>query len=140
MSIKVNKENIPTKLSAEKAKPQESDLKYIPDPYKKIAKGMEKQFAEFMISQMEKSTGSKAKDSASQYYKSLMTSERAEVMASKDQGMGLQQVILDQIYPKWKRTPLSYNNYLKQIESQVIRRNNIEIPESRPIQEEAANE
>ncbi len=93
------------------------DSKYIPEEYKNFAKGMEKQFAEMMIEQMndsvlkdEESEG----NSATKYYESIMNSERADIMTTKDGGLGVQKMILEQLYPKSKRNQLTYNGYLAQ--------------------------
>jgi Rod binding domain-containing protein len=79
---------------------------------------MEQQFAEFMLTQMNKAVGENdAEDSnGMDYYKSLQTSERAKAM-SKQNNLGLQNVILDQIYPKRMRNELA----LKQYEAQADR-------------------
>ena len=107
-----------------------NDEQYIPDEYKKFAHGMEKQFVEFMIDQMKKTVpGQEKDDSATKYYKSLMNSERAEVMSSKNGGMGVKTMILDQIYPKNKRSKFAYNQYLKMKNDQqkTLGRNEINI-------------
>lgn len=108
-----------------------NDEKYIPDPYKKVATGMEKQFAEFMIQQMRKTTGEEKGSSAQDYYKGMMDSERAKAMSSGD-GIGLKKMILDQIYPKRLRNKLAYQAYENQIN---------QIPRSRSTAtQEAPNE
>ena len=69
-------------------------------PIGKVARGMEQQFVEFMINEMEKTSGKKENSMAGNYYKSLMNTERAKTMTEVDGGMGLQEMILEQIYPK----------------------------------------
>lgn len=88
---------------------------YIPKQYKEVAENMESQFAEAMLNQMNQTTGaSDEEDTGMNYYKSLETSERAKMM-SKQNNLGLQPIILDQIYPKRLRT----ESALKQYESQA---------------------
>jgi Rod binding domain-containing protein len=145
LSISTIKENIPLPVNKQEkknhSKPELVDgYDYIPDPYKKVATGMEKQFAEFMITQMESSTGAKETNSGAKYYKSLMNSERADMMASKDQGMGLQKVILDQIYPERMRTKLAYNQFLAQQDSRIIRKNEVQMTKPNVKGQETSNE
>ena len=117
MDIKAVKQNIPLNSP----KKVIDDSQYIPEPYKKVAKGMESQFAQFMLAQMEKTIHhSKPESSAEKYYKSLLTQHRAEKM-SDNKGLGIQEMILKQIYPKRLRNPLTYNAY-KQRENSLIHR------------------
>lgn len=105
-----------------------SNEQFIPDPYKKVAKGMEEQFANFMLEEMNKTTNeAEGQDSASQYYKSLMTGERAKAMAESSQGgLGLQKIILDQIYPQRLRNKIAYDNFNAR-ENAQMNRNRIEM-------------
>lgn len=145
LSISTINKNIPLAVEKEqKNRPSKPDLvedyKYIPNPYKKVASGMEKQFAEFMITQMQNSTGATDGNSASKYYKSLLNSERAEIMATKDQGLGLQKVILDQIYPERMRTPLAYKQFLAQQDARLIKKNDVQMTNPNTESKELKNE
>jgi len=116
--------------NAKKAAPG-NDHKYIPDPYKNVAKGMEKQFAEFMVKQMNKTVGGPEDEgTGTNYYKSLLTSERANAMTENGGGLGLQNVILDQIYPQRMRNEFAYNRYLAQKEASQIKRAKIDMHQS----------
>lgn len=94
------------------------DRQYIPQKFKDVAQNMEQQFAEYMISQMNKAVDATEPDESAgmDYYKGLQTTEQAKIMAAKD-NLGLQNVILDQIYPKRMRTEMA----LKQYEAQADR-------------------
>lgn len=92
--------------------------RYIPKPYIETAQSMEQQFAEFMLEQMQKTTGQEG-DTASDYYKSLQRTEQAEQMAQSGSGLGIQDLILDQIYPKSRRSEMAYNAYKQQQEAQM---------------------
>ena len=83
--------------------PVEQERRHIPDAYKKVAQGMEQQFVEFMINEMEKTSGKTDSSMAGNYYKSLLNTERVKTMTEVNGGMGLQEMILDQIYPKQMR-------------------------------------
>ncbi len=90
------------------------DRKFIPRQFQDVAESMEAQFAESMLKQMNQTVNeSPDEDSGMDFYKSLQTSERAKMM-SKQNNLGLQNVILDQIYPKRLRNEMG----LKQYESQ----------------------
>ena len=87
---------------------------YIPKEFRKVAREMEKQFLEFMIEQMSRTSNSeKPSSTAMSYYKGLLLGKRADIMSRHHGGMGLQELILDQIYPKEKRNKSFYDAYLK---------------------------
>lgn len=91
------------------------DRKYIPKQYQNVAESMEAQFAKEMIEQMNQTVDeAPGEDSGMDYYKSLQTQERAKMMA-KQNNLGLQNLILDQIYPKRLRNEMA----LKQYEAQA---------------------
>ncbi len=92
------------------------DRQYIPKQFKEVAQNMEQNFAEYMLSQMNKAVDSNESEESTgmDYYKGLQTSEQAKIMAMKN-NLGLQDVILDQIYPKRMRNEMA----LKQYEAQV---------------------
>lgn len=112
--------------SSNKRPLSEDDTKYIPRPFREVAEGMEKQFAEFMINQMKKTSGESEGDSGMSYYKSLLTSERANSMTQNNGGLGLQKLILDQVYPKRFRNPQAYAQYEAQGNANVIKKSKIE--------------
>jgi Rod binding domain-containing protein len=92
------------------------DRQYIPEQFKEVAASMEQQFAEMMIDQMSRTVGEESSGEdgmASEYYKSLQKSERAKAM-TKQNDLGLQNVILDQIYPKRMRNELALKQYQAQ--------------------------
>lgn len=94
------------------------DTQYIPKQYKEVAESMEQQFAEYMLQQMNRTVGEEETDSSGgmDYYKSLQTTERAKAMAQQN-NLGLQNMILNQIYPKRLRNEMA----LKQYEAQANR-------------------
>lgn len=90
------------------------DRRYIPKQFQDVAESMETQFAETMVKQMNQTIDEPASDdSGMDYYKSLQTTERAKMMA-KQNNLGLQTVILDQIYPKRLRNEMALKQYEKQ--------------------------
>lgn len=71
------------------------------EPYQKIAKGMEKQFSNFLINEMRKTVIQTNPDQHEmKFYRSLLDSEYADVMSSKGKGLGIQDLILKQILPQ----------------------------------------
>lgn len=106
----------------QRSQTQDSSLKYVPKKYKEFARGMEKQFAQFMVEQMNKTSGAKEGGTGEQYYKSLLVSERSDMLTKKDGGLGLQKLILNQIYPNHKRNKFVHQQYQAQMEqSKIIR-------------------
>jgi|GEM_PF-6448568 Rod binding domain-containing protein len=117
--LKTN-ESLQHSQSLERAqkKADANSKRHIPEPYLKTAQSMEQQFAEFMLQQMQKTTGSD-NDTASDYYKSLQRTEQAEQMAQTGKGLGIQDLILDQIYPKSRRSEMAHNAYKQQQAAQM---------------------
>lgn len=105
----------------------EDDSKYIPDEYKNVAKGMESQFAELMLAQMEQTAtlGEEDNSTANGIYKNWMNSERSKIMTNSSNKLGIQDLVLDEIYPKKFRNQLSFNHYQKmqQQKLDMIKRN-----------------
>jgi len=93
------------------------DRRFIPKPYLETAQNIEQQFAEYMLNEMNKSIAKSESDSApgADYYEALKTTEQAKIMASQNQ-LGLQNVILDQIYPKRMRNEMALRQYEMQAE------------------------
>ena len=74
--------------------------KNVPKAYKEIAVGMEKQFIRHMIDEMQKTVQSQEPEGpGSKYYKSLLADKRSDIMAQVENGIGLKEIILDQIVP-----------------------------------------
>ncbi|MBT3234807.1 MAG: hypothetical protein HN353_02545 [Bdellovibrionales bacterium] len=97
------------------------DRQYIPDPYLNVAKKMEGQFVQFMVEQMKKTVSKENPDSAAaNYYKSMLTEQQSKTIAGQDGGLGLQELILNQIYPKRLRNVTAYNAYRQQAASTMI--------------------
>jgi len=97
----------------------------IPAAYKKIAQGMERQFLQYMLEKMKETAKTEGDDSAKKYYDSLMTSEHAKVMASKNGGLGIQKMILEQIYPGYQKAMKTPNPGPKKIPKAYIEGNKL---------------
>jgi Rod binding domain-containing protein len=91
-----------------------SSKEFIPEPFLEVAQGMEKQFAEFMVQEMQKTIGDSDVSTGMDYYKSLLSSEYADALSKNENGLGIQDLILNQIYPKNMRSELAYNHYKQQ--------------------------
>ncbi|MBG07567.1 MAG: hypothetical protein CME68_02340 [Halobacteriovoraceae bacterium] len=111
----------------EKAKPiaiknfksinKSNDSKFIPDPYKKVASSMETQFLNFMISKMKNTINkNNPESSAVEYYNGLINKERSNIMAKNNGGLGIQKLILNQIYPPHLRNKASYEYFMKNLQ------------------------
>lgn len=118
MSLEINRgiSTIKTNTPKEIDKKQVDDRVFIPSKFKEVAQNMEQNFAEFMLTQMNKAVDSNETDDSAgmDYYKGLQTTEQAKIMTQKN-NLGLQDVILDQVYPKRMRNEMA----LKQYEAQA---------------------
>ncbi|MCO4753888.1 MAG: rod-binding protein [Bacteriovoracaceae bacterium] len=119
-----NKLNSLTNNPAYQARARQAAAKYenVPKEYMDVAQGMETQFINHMLNEMRKTVKSSEPDSsASKYYKGLVDHERAKIMATTDNGIGLKDVILDQIYPKHMRVGMpskhAINAYQQEVDS-----------------------
>jgi Rod binding domain-containing protein len=88
--------------------------RFVPDEFKKVARELESQFSELMLTEMNK-TADPAEEvsSAENIYSELLTTERAKTLSENKGGLGLQNMILDQIYPKRLRNEITYEAYEK---------------------------
>ena len=87
--------------------------KFIPKPYVEAAQSMEKQFVKLMIDEMKKTSQSeKPVSTGMDYYMDLESDQRAKAMVQRDQ-IGLQDLILDKIYPEQYRNVHAFNAYQK---------------------------
>lgn len=103
-------------ISISKAKAYSKE--YIPKEFKNVAQGMEEQFLRFLIEQMKKSIDrEKPEGSAMNYYNSVLDQERAKTMSKTNEGLGIQQLILDQIYPRQYRNKENYQLYQQQAQA-----------------------
>ena len=106
----------------------------VPKEYKEVATGMESQFADFLISEMRKTINKdEPESSASDFYESMLDNEYAQIMSKTRGGLGLQKVILDQIYPQQSKRPSIHNNVANNINNE-LRKTDYEI-ESKNIKE-----
>jgi len=93
--------------AAQKAKQEQlargvrDEFQNIPKPFKDAARGIEQQFVEVMVQQMHKTTGApEDSNTATNYYNDLLYKEESSRMTEHKNGLGIQKLILDQIYPK----------------------------------------
>lgn len=139
MISKISNQQFP-QIKISDARASKTDNRFIPDDYKNVAKGMEQQFAEYMLTQMNNTIDkneNENQDTASEYYENMQTTERAKAMVENHgSGLGIQKIILDQIYPQRLRTEMNYNTYQKMKEQNALHKKTIQahvIPESNSI-------
>ena len=111
---------ISTGISVQDVKPKEispspikDDRQFVPTRFREVAASMEQQFVEMMLDQMNKTVDEANPDEGGQgmeYYKSLHKSERAKAMSHQNE-LGLQDMILNQIYPKRMRNEIAFKHY-----------------------------
>ena len=94
--------------------------KNIPKEYLKIAESMEAQYINHMLAELDKTIIQENPDTAAQkYYKSLVQSERAQIMAKSENGIGIKDLILDQIYPQHMRRPINNKHAINQYQQNL---------------------
>jgi Rod binding domain-containing protein len=102
--------------SPQATKKSTDDTALIPEQFKNVARGMEEQFARYMLSEMEKTVikdDESENNTAKDFYASMLDGERAQAMTKSrgGKGLGIQEMILDQIYPKRMRNELNLSKY-----------------------------
>ena len=129
--MKIHRPNIQNHRNTEddkRLRTKGDDLKYVPEDFKKVAGGLEQQFVEYMLKQMNKSIGKGSTEgSAMDYYKDLQNTEQAKTLTNTNNGVGVQELILNQIYPKKFRNAQAMAAFSKDKNSRLIKRNNIEM-------------
>ncbi len=103
------------------------DFQYVPDDHKNVARGLEQQFAQYMLKQMNKSIGNGPDDTAMNYYKDLNQTEQAKMLSNVKNGLGIQKLILDEIYPEKFRNPEAMAAYEGHKSKGIINKNKIEM-------------
>ena len=104
--------NIISNIPKSKVTTKPENLHLIPEKYRDFARNYEKQFAEYMVDQMDKTVTHSDTSTAGNYYRSLINKEMAGQMAKHNNGLGLQNMILDQVYPRRFRNEITYNAML----------------------------
>lgn len=129
--MKIHRPNIQNHRNSQEDKrlrTKGDDLKYVPEDFKKVAGGLEQQFVQYMLKQMNKSIGKgESEGSAMDYYKDLQNTEQAKTLTNTNNGVGVQELILNQIYPKKFRNAQALAAFNQDKNSRLIKRNNIEM-------------
>lgn len=87
--------------------------RYVPSEVMDFAKSMETQFSELMLKEMQKTSNENNSDSANEFYNGLLTSERAKAL-TETSSKGIKDLILDDVYPEYKRTAQNFAAYENQ--------------------------
>lgn len=93
-----------------------ANLEYVPKEMKEAARGMEKQFVQYMVEQMNKTVDrNKEMNSAEKYYNSLLDNERTDALSKTGgKGLGIQEMVLEEIYPRKFRNKAAFEMYQNQ--------------------------
>lgn len=128
--MKIHRNHIQKKQDDQSRTPaniQQDPFKYVPKEYIKVAKGLEQQFAQYMIEQMHNSIGQEEQDSSMSYYQELNQKEQAKQLTNVKNGLGLQKLILDEIYPEKFRNPEAIEAFNQHQAQAIYKRNKIEM-------------
>lgn len=99
--------------------------RHVPKPYLDFAQGMEERFTKHLLGEMNKTINKANPDSqANKIYNSFLDNERAKLMSESQTGLGIKDIVLDQVYPNWRNKPAqqALNTY-QQVNSQKGERN-----------------
>jgi len=130
--MEIHRNHIQNHKTAESKQTQKGrvrdEFENIPKPFKDAARGIEQQFVEFMVEQMHKTTGAaEESNTAMNYYNDLLYKEESNKMTEYKNGLGIQKLILDQIYPKKFRNADALAAFNAQNKSQFNRGQKIEM-------------
>lgn len=131
--MEIHRSHIQNHKSAQNEKKQlargvRDEFENIPKPFKDAARGVEQQFVEFMVQQMHKTSGApESSNTATNYYNDLLYKEESSRMTEHKNGLGIQKLILDQIYPKKFRNADALAAFNAQTKSQYQRGPKIEM-------------
>jgi hypothetical protein len=135
ITVKTLPDKLPVEIKPRTVMSRTSNYKYIPKEYLNIAAAQEAQYMEFMIKKMNKTIGKEEKQGgALDYYNSLLDTKRANEMAVRNRGNGLQKTILDQIYPNRLRNEITYNYYLAKEKKKFGIRSRVRMPAKKEIE------
>ena len=78
--------------------------KYVPKEIMKVAEGMESQFINHMINEMRKTVNkNEPMNQAERFYNSKLDEEYAKIMSETKSGLGLKEMIIEQLAPQYIR-------------------------------------
>lgn len=85
---------------------QNDKYKNVPKDYMRVAEGMEAQFTNHLLNEMRKTIHpTTPQTQAEKIYRSMLDDQRSQMMAKSDTGLGIKDMVLDQIYPRYKQRP-----------------------------------
>lgn len=113
--------------NAQKKRILKDEFQYVPEDHKNVARGLEQQFAQYMLKQMNKSIGNDPDGTAMNYYKDLNQTEQAKMLSDVKNGLGIQKLILNEIYPEKFRNPEAMAAYQAHKSKGSIHKNKIEM-------------
>lgn len=105
-------------------------------PYVEIAEGMERQFTNYLLDQMKRGIPKdESSSSAREFYESQLDGEFAEAMSKSDTGLGVKNVILEQILPPSLKKQPGLNREAQKVYNQMSG-----LPTNRPPSKELRDE
>lgn len=97
--------------------------KHVPKEIIDVAEGMESQFINHMINEMRKSVNKVEPESqAERFYNSKIDEEYAKIMSETKNGLGVKEMIIEQLAPQYIRQPklAKHNQGLKTYQQQEV--------------------
>ena len=118
-SVNNNQKFYRHKVTNDKALPE--NRHFVPDEMNKVAESYEKQFAQFLLKEFYKSVPKQEKEStAGNIYESWMIGEQSDAISKNEDGLGIKNLILEEVYPRKYRNQAQYDSYLKSKANQAL--------------------
>lgn len=89
----------------------------VPKQYMEVAEGMERQFTNHLLTQMQKTTGNSVKG-VEKLYRNNLNAEYAKLMAESGSGVGIKDVVLRDLLPNFNKPDKSSVKMYQKINSQ----------------------
>jgi Rod binding domain-containing protein len=94
----------------------------VPKQYMEVAEGIERQFTNHLLTQMQKSAGDSIKG-VEKLYRQNLNSEYAKLMSESSTGVGIKDVVLRDIVPNFNKPNRNNVKMYQQVNSQKGERN-----------------
>lgn len=109
---KVNNSQKFYRLQPKNNKALPANRHFIPEQMNQVAESYEKQFAQFLLKEFHKSIPkSEGQSTAGDIYESWMINEQSDSIAKSKDGLGIKDLILDEIYPRKYRNEAAFNSF-----------------------------
>lgn len=90
--------------------------KHVPKQVMEVAEGLESQFTNHLLREMRKTSGREL-GPAENIYQSMLDAQRAEMMSQSRTGVGIKDLVIEQLDPNFRQQQFPHRNNQKQIQN-----------------------